>query len=76
MGEAKTAALVVSAAEAARLLKTDNNIIHKKLESGELKAYREGTNWKIPLALLKTTIEGWAIEESKERKRLYEESKK
>ena len=62
-------ALIVSAAEAAKLL-------HRKLRTGEIPAYREGTNWKIPLDLLKVTIENRAIEEAKERKKIYEESGK
>lgn len=68
--------LIVSAAEAAKLLKTDTHTVHRKLRTGEIPAYREGTNWKIPLDLLKVTIENRAIEEAKERKKVYEESRK
>lgn len=69
-------ALIVSAAEAAKLLKTDTHTVHRKLQTGEIPAYREGTNWKIPIDLLKVTIENQAIKEAKERRRIYEESKK
>lgn len=72
----QTMALIVSAAEAAKLLKTDTHTVHRKLRTGEIPAYREGTNWKIPLDLLKVTIENRAIEEAKERKKVYEESRK
>ena len=71
-----TMALIASAAEAAKLLKTDTHTVHRKLRTGEIPAYREGTNWKIPIDLLKATIENRAIEEAKERKRIYEESMK
>ena len=68
-------ALIVSAAEAAKLLKTDTHTVHRKLRTGEIPAYREGTNWKIPLDLLKVTIENRAIEEAKERRELYEKDR-
>lgn len=68
-------ALIVSAAEAAKLLKTDTHTVHKKLRTGEIPAYREGTNWKIPIDLLKATIESKAIEEAKERRELYEKDR-
>lgn len=72
----QTMALIVSAAEAAKLLKTDTHTVHRKLRTGEIPAYREGTNWKIPIDLLKATIESKAIEEARERRRIYEESRK
>lgn len=68
-------ALIVSAAEAAKLLKTDTHTVHKKLRTGEIPAYREGTNWKIPIDLLKVTIENQAIKEAKERRELYEKDR-
>lgn len=67
-------ALIVSAAEVAKLLKTDTHTVHRKLQTGEIPAYREGTNWKIPIDLLKATIENRAIEEAKERRKIHEEA--
>jgi len=64
--------LVIPASEAAKLLGTDNNAVQKMLERGEIPAYREGRNWKIPVDLLKATIENRAIKEAQERRRLHE----
>ena len=61
--------LVVSASEAARLLATSPNVIQKQLESGELPAYRDGQNWKIPVELLKIKVNGRALEEAEERRK-------
>lgn len=69
-------ALIVTASDAAKLLKTSQAEMLRMVQTGEVPAYREGKNWKIPLSLLKTTIENRAIEEAKERKRIYEESRR
>ena len=66
--------LVIPASEAAKLLGTDNNVVQKMLERGEIPAYREGRNWKIPVDLLKATAENRAIKEAQERRRLYEKA--
>ena len=66
--------LVISASEAAKLLGTDNNVVQKMLERGEIPAYREGRNWKIPVDLLKATVENRAIKEAQERRRLHEKT--
>ncbi len=66
--------LVIPASEAAKLLGTDNNVVQKMLERGEIPAYREGRNWKIPVDLLKATVENRAIKEAQERRRLYEKA--
>lgn len=66
--------LVIPASEAAKLLGTDNNVVQKMLERGEIPAYREGRNWKIPVDLLKATVENRAIKEAQERRRLHEET--
>lgn len=66
--------LVIPASEAAKLLGTDNNVVQKMLERGEIPAYREGRNWKIPVDLLKATVENRAIKEAQERRRLYEKT--
>ena len=65
--------LVIPASEAAKLLGTDNNVVQKMLERGEIPAYREGRNWKIPVDLLKATVENRAIKEAQER-RLHEKT--
>ena len=64
--------LVIPASEAARMLGTDNNVVQKMLERGEIPAYREGRNWKIPVDLLKATVENKAIKDAQERRRLHE----
>ncbi len=66
--------LVIPASEAARMLGTDNNVVQKMLERGEIPAYREGRNWKIPVDLLKATVENRAIKEAQERRRLHEKT--
>lgn len=64
---------ILTSEEAAMVLRTNKAFVLKKVESGEIPAYREGMNWKIPDTLLNTYIENRAISESKERKRIYEE---
>lgn len=66
--------LVIPASEAAKLLGTDNNVVQKMLERGEIPAYREGRNWKIPVDLLKATVENRAIKEAQERRRIHEKT--
>lgn len=60
--------LIYSATEAAELLGTRPNTIQRLLESGEIPAYRDGKNWKIPKTLLLKYIEDKAIAEAKERR--------
>ena len=67
--------IVIPASEAARMLGMDNNAFLKMLERGEIPAYRKGRNWKIPMDLLKATVENKAIKEAQERRRLYEMEK-
>lgn len=67
--------LVYTADEAARVLRVRPEKIFEMLSSGEIPAYREGRGWKIPKTLLQATIESKAINEAKERKRIYEENK-
>ena len=64
--------LTVSATEAAKLLGTRPDLLLSQLERGEIPAYREGKNWKVPVDLLKATVENRAIKEAQERKRMYE----
>ena len=63
--------VVISAAEAARMLCTTPNKVLVMLERGEIPAYREGRNWKIPKRLLIMAVEERAIREAEERKRRY-----
>jgi excisionase family DNA binding protein len=65
--------MIVTASEAAKLLRTSQAEILRMVQEGEIPAYREGRNWKIPVDLLKATIEARAIAETKERRRIHEE---
>lgn len=67
-------ALVVSPNEAASLLKLNHGEVTRLLREGEVPAYRGGRNWKIPISTLTAYVEGKAIAEAKERKRLHEEA--
>lgn len=71
-----TEQLVVTASEAAKLLKIDKNKLAEQLASGEIPAYRDGWNWKIPKTLLQAYIENKAIEESRVRRKAHEEAQK
>lgn len=48
--------LVITPREAAKALKISLHRIYEILEAGEIKAYREGTYWKIPVASLNEYI--------------------
>ncbi len=65
-------ALVYTAAEAAEILRERPGSVQKKLETGEIPAYREGRIWKIPKTLLIAYMENRAMEEAKERRKLNE----
>lgn len=60
--------LVISASECASLLATTPNKVQKLLMSGDLPAYKDGRNWKIPIKLLEQYVVEKAIAEAKERK--------
>ena len=60
--------LVISMRDAVDMLDTSPKTVQGLLESGELPAYREGRNWKIPLSLLEKFVEEKAIAEAAERK--------
>lgn len=68
--------LVYTAEEAAKALKTDHESVAAMLKRGEIPAYREGRNWKVPKTLLAAYAENRAIEEAKERKRQAREEEK
>lgn len=63
-----TTKLVITVSEAAQMLRTRPNWIIERLELGEIPAYREGRNWKIPLKLLESYIENKALAESRGRR--------
>lgn len=65
--------LVYTAQEAAKALKTDNGSFNKRLENGEIPAYKEGRNWKVPKSLLNKHIEEVAIKETEERRKAHQE---
>lgn len=65
--------LVYSAVEAAKALKVKPENVIKKLEKGEIPAYREGRNWKIPKKLLQEYIIAKALEETKDRQHIERE---
>lgn len=68
--------LVISLIETAKALKLDVVETTRRLNNGEIPAYRDGRNWKIPKTLLRTYAENKAISEAKERKRIHEDLKK
>ena len=70
---AMTEVLVLTAAEAAKVLRERPERIKEKLETGEIPAYREGREWKIPLSLLQASIEHKALEEAKARRQIHDE---
>lgn len=60
--------LVLSASEVAEAMATTPNEVQRLLESGDLPAYKQGKNWKIPITLLEKYIEERAIAEAEKRK--------
>lgn len=65
--------LVVTAAEAAELLKTSDSSVIKKLDAGIIPGYRDGNTWKIPVELLKEYVKDRALLEAKNRQMIREE---
>ena len=63
-------ALVVSAAEAATMLKLSKSQALAELEAGNIEAYRDGRNWKIPIVKLEQYVVRRAEEEARERRQL------
>lgn len=61
--------LNVSMVEAAKMLGIRTDRMQALVESGDIPAWREGRNWKIPVNLLKEWNGLKAIEESEERRR-------
>ena len=63
--------IVLTPAEAANALATTKSKVHELLETGQLPAYRDGKNWKIPETLLLRYIEERAEREAMERRAAY-----
>ena len=66
--------LVVTLAEAAKIIRVSIEEMSRMAEEGEIPAYRDGRNWKIPKSLLSAYVENKAISEAKERRKLHEET--
>lgn len=64
--------LVLTASETSKVLRISNARTLDMLESGEIPAYRDGTDWKVPVSLLNSYIENKAINQTKERRKLHE----
>lgn len=62
-------AIVVSIAEAAKILSLQAATVQRLVENGEIPAFREGRNWKIPVALLKEYVETRALKEAEQRRK-------
>ena len=60
--------LVCTPAEAAEALATSPSKVRELIANGELKAYREGKNFKIVITQLREYIETRATEETERRK--------
>ena len=61
--------LVCTPSEAAEMLATSPNKVYELLETGEIKAYKQGTAWKIPVELLQEYVIKTAEEQTWRRKR-------
>lgn len=68
--------LLLTAQEASELLRERTSTTLKRLESGEIPAYRQGTQWKIPCDLLKHYIEAKALSETRERRKMNKEKER
>lgn len=60
-------ALVVTASEAAQLLRVSNAKVLEELRSGAIKAYRDGKGWKIPVSVLEEYVQQRAEQETRDR---------
>ena len=60
--------MILTASEAAEVLAIDKSKVLKLLAEGEIMAFREGRNWKIPVRLLEEYIEQRAIVETEGRR--------
>lgn len=60
--------LVCTPEQAAHALITSPDEVRRLIKTGELPAYRQGTNWKIVITQLQRYIEDRATRETKERR--------
>jgi len=60
--------LILTATEASKVLSTTPSKVLAMLQVGEIPAYRDGKNWKIPKTLLQKYVEERALEETERRK--------
>lgn len=61
--------IVLTPNEAAELIRISPNDIYSLITSGDIPAYREGRNWKIPKTLLVRYVEERALREAEERRK-------
>lgn len=59
---------ILSATETAKILRMRLDVVLKCLDAGEIEAFREGKNWKIPEYALEKYIVERASKETNERK--------
>ena len=64
--------LNVSMAEAAKLIGIQKSMMQMLLESGEVPAWREGRNWKVPVTGLVKWNEERAVREAAERRKQHD----
>lgn len=60
--------MVISATEAAEILATRQERVLELLYAGEIPAYREGRNWKIPLTALEEYVAERSAAEARARR--------
>lgn len=60
--------LVLTPSEAAKALVTSPDKVRELIQSGELPAYRQGRNFKVPISLLEEYIANRAIKETEARR--------
>lgn len=60
--------LVVTQEEACKMIKLNPLEFQKKVQSGEIPAYKDGRGWKIPIKLLEEYVISKAKAESEKRK--------
>lgn len=63
--------LIMTPSEASKSLRTTPNKVQALLEAGEIPAYREGRNWKIPTKCLEEYVISRAMKEAQKRKNIF-----
>ena len=67
--------LIYTPEQVARALQTNKGTILDQCQRGEIPAYREGRNWKIPIDSLRDHLRERAVAESKVRRGTCNEEK-